>query len=223
MRRTCRLCWTRSRQPCAVWNDYADWPVPGAVATTVTLEPTEDNSIGALGLTRTREAKPIFESIVDDSSIDATVLAAATQSPNRLLYQTAALGAPLHISGIPSVSLRMSFNQPSAIVSAMLIDYKASGTQTIITRGWMDPQNRKSLSETFAIHPGSFYELEFELQPHDYAFAQGSRIGLMLLSTDRLFTLRPPKGAILTLDTTKSTLILPVVGGSEAFAAAAPN
>jgi X-Pro dipeptidyl-peptidase len=114
----------------------------------------------------------------------------------------------------------MSFNEPSAIVSAMLIEYRANGTRTIITRGWADPQNRKSLSETFAIHPGSPYEIAFELQPHDYVFAAGSRIGLMVLSTDRLFTLRPPPGAVLSLDTTKSALILPVVGGSAALAAA---
>lgn len=52
-------------------------------------------------------------------------------------------------------------------------------------------------------------------------FPAGSRIGLMLLSTDRLFTLRPP-GAELTLDTTKSSLLLPVVGGAAAFTAAVP-
>ena len=91
----------------------------------------------------------------------------------------------------------------------MLIEYKANGTQTIVTRGWANPQNRKSLWEKFAIHPGSFYELAFELQPHDYVFPPESRIGLMLLSTDRLFTLRPPPGAVLTLDTTKSALSLP--------------
>ena len=162
---------------------------------------------------------PELETIVDDSSIDATALAAASASPNRLIYQTAALTAPVHVSGIPSVSLRLSFNQPSAIVSAMLVEYRANGTRKIVTRGWADPQNRKSLSETHAIHPGSPYDIEFELQPHDYVFQAGSRIGLMLLSTARLFTLRPPPGAVLTLDTTKSTLSLPVVGGAAAFAA----
>ena len=203
-----------------VWTDYADWPVPGAEATTFSLTPTGDNSIGALGLESTRQGKPVFELIVDDSSIDATVLAAAATSPNRLIYQTAPLAAPVHISGIPSVALRMAFNAPSAIVSAMLIEYRSNGTRSIITRGWADPQNRKSLWETFAIHPGTFYEIDFELQPHDYVFQTGSRIGLMLLSTDRLFTLRPPQGAVLTLDTTKSTFNLPVVGGAAAFTAA---
>jgi X-Pro dipeptidyl-peptidase len=203
----------------AVWADYADWPVPGATATTLNLGPSGDNSVGHLGLERTRKGNPVFETIVDNSAIDATVLAAAEQSPHRLIYKTASLTAPLHMSGVPSVSLRMSFNKPAAIVSAMLIEYRANGTRTIVTRGWADPQNRKSLSETFAIQPGAPYEIAFELQPHDYVFTAGSRLGLMLLSSDRLFTLRPPPGTELTLDTTKSILSLPIVGGTEAFAA----
>ena len=206
----------------SVWTDYDDWPVPGAVQTTISLAPSGDNTVGGLQLASTRNATPVLEVIVDNSAIDATVLAAAPQSPHRLIYQSAPLTAPVHISGIPSVSLRMSFNEPAAIVSAMLIEYRGNGTTAIITRGWADPQNRKSLSETFAIHPGTPYDIEFELQPHDYVFPAGSRIGLMVLSTDRLFTLRRPPGAELTLDTTKSALFLPVVGGAAAFGAAVP-
>jgi X-Pro dipeptidyl-peptidase len=68
------------------------------------------------------------EKIVDDSSIDATVLVAAAQSPNRLVYRTEVLTQPVHISGIPSVSLNLSFNRPAAIVSAIVVDYRADGT-----------------------------------------------------------------------------------------------
>jgi X-Pro dipeptidyl-peptidase len=148
------------------------------------------------------------------------VLAAAAQSPHRLVYQSDPLTAPLHISGIPAVSLLLSFNQPAAIVSALVVDYKANGTRTIVTRGWADAQNRKSISETHAVKPGSPYEIAFELQPHDYVFQPGSRVGIVLLSSERLFTMRPPPGVELTLDTTKSTVTLPVVGGAAAFAAA---
>ena len=76
------------------------------------------------------------------------------QSPHRLIYQTAPLTTPVHISGIPSVALRMSFNEPAAIVSAMLIEYRANGTRTIITRGWADPQNRKSTVRDVCDSPG---------------------------------------------------------------------
>ena len=204
-----------------VWVDYADWPVPGAAATT--LNPTAGdapNGIGHLGLERPKPGRGIVEVIVDDSSIDATALAADPNSPNRLVYRSRPLVAPVHISGMPAVSLRLSFSKPAAIVSAMLIDYRADGTTTIVTRGWADPQNRQSLSKTAAIDPGAFYTITFELQPHDYVFQPGSRVGLMLLSSDRLFTQRPAPGTRLTLQTTRSTFMLPVVGGAKAFATA---
>jgi X-Pro dipeptidyl-peptidase len=118
------------------------------------------------------------------------------------------------------VSLRLSFNRPAAIVSAMLVDYKPAGTPTIVTRGWADPQNRESIRKTTPVVPGTVYTIAFELQPHDYVFQAGSRVGLVLLSSDRLFTLRPPPGTELTVHTAESTLILPIVGGGVALGAA---
>jgi X-Pro dipeptidyl-peptidase len=69
---------------------------------------------------------------------------AAASSPHRLIYQTEPLKAPVHLSGVPSVSLRLAFDKPAAIVSAMLVDSKAAGAPFIITRGWAHPQNRDS-------------------------------------------------------------------------------
>jgi X-Pro dipeptidyl-peptidase len=57
--------------------------------------------------------------------------------------------------------------------------------------------------------------ISFELQPHDYLFQPASRIGLMLYSSDQLFTQYPPPGTRLTLETALSTLSLPVVGGAS--------
>jgi X-Pro dipeptidyl-peptidase len=158
-----------------------------------------------------------LETIIDDSSIDATVLIAAAQSPNRLVYQTAALTAPVHMSGIPWVSLNLRFDQPAAVVSAAVVDYRQDGTVRLVTRGWADPQNHKSVWRTKRIKPMKEYEIDFELQPHDYEFQVGSRIGLVVLSTDRLFTMRPPAGTKLFLDTRESNAFLPIVGGARAL------
>jgi predicted acyl esterase len=158
-----------------------------------------------------------LETIIDDSSIDANVLIAATQSPNRLVYQTAALTAPVHMSGIPWVSLNLRFDQPAAVVSAAIVDYRQDGTVRLVTRGWADPQNHQSIWRTRRIKPMKEYEIDFELQPHDYEFQAGSRIGLVVMSTDRLFTLRPPAGTKLFLDTRDSNAFLPIVGGARAL------
>ena len=161
-----------------------------------------------------------LETVIDDSSIDANVLIAAAQSPHRLVYQTAELTAPVHMSGIPRVSLELRFDQPAAVVSAAVVDYRADGTARLVTRGWADPQNHESIWRTSPIKPGREYKIEFELQPHDYEFQAGSRIGLVVMSTDRLFTLRPPAGTTLKLDTHASKAVLPIVGGAGALATA---
>jgi X-Pro dipeptidyl-peptidase len=220
------------------WVDYENWPAPGARTATFSLAAAaQDNAIGGLILDRnshhhkeprgdrdddddrhrSRHKPRVLETIVDDSSIDAIALIAAPQSPNRLVYQTPALTAPLHMSGIPWVSLDLTFDQPAAVVSAAIVDYRADGTVRLVTRGWADPQNHRSKWRTSRIKPFEDYEIEFELQPHDYEFQVGSRIGLVVMSTDRLFTLRPPAGTKLMLDIRASSAYLPIVGGASAL------
>ena len=91
----------------------------------------------------------------------------------------------------------------------------------IITRGWADPQNHRSLTESEPLVPGRFYELDFTLQPDDQIIPVGQRIGLMIFSSDRDFTLWPEKGTELTVDLGATSLELPVVGGAAAFKRAA--
>ena len=207
------------------WVDYADWPVAAPTPTSFSMWPVGDNTAGELTLfdknapPRQLPENPA-ETIVDNSALDANVLIAAAQSPHRLVYKSAALTAPVHMSGIPEVSLALSFDQPAAVVSAMVVDYRADGTVRLVTRGWADPQNRNSMSRTDAVLPGEEYAIRFELQPHDYQFAAGSRIGIVVMSSDRLFTLRPPPGTTLTLEARFSRAFLPIVGGTEAMAAA---
>jgi X-Pro dipeptidyl-peptidase len=90
-------------------------------------------------------------------------------------------------------------------------------TDNVITRGWADPQNYRSLTESEPLVPGQFYDLAFELQPDDQVIAAGEQIGLMIFSSDRDFTLWPAPGTELTVDLDATLVTLPLVGGSEAL------
>ena len=199
------------------WVEYASWPVPGAAPVSLSLLAPAPGEEGRLVLGSPSRARSA-ESFTDNAAIDADALAAAATSPHRLLYQTGTLSAPVHVSGIPEVSLRVSFGAPAAILSAMLIDYRTSGKPFIVSRGWADPQNRESIEKTTAVVPGQAYTMRFELQPHDYVFPPGSRIGLMVLSSDQLFTQRPPPGTTITLQASESSFTVPIVGGRQALA-----
>ncbi|MFS1301977.1 Xaa-Pro dipeptidyl-peptidase [Streptosporangium longisporum] len=83
----------------------------------------------------------------------------------------------------------------------------------IITRGWIDVRNRHSASRTDLLREGRFYNFGFDLQPNDHVFKAGHRIGVVLLSTDRDFTLRLPPGTGVSVEPARTSVRLPLVGG----------
>ena len=64
----------------------------------------------------------------------------------------------------------------------------------MVTRGWLDPQNRTSPSRSERVRPGERYDLRSDLQPDDHVFKAGNRIGLVVVSTDHDYTIRPNPG-----------------------------
>jgi len=145
-------------------------------------------------------------------------LANAASSDARLIYQTAPLAGPIRISGTPTVSLRVAFDRPRANLTAALVSYPPSGEATILTRGWIDPANRNSDWADATVRPGKSYRLNVDMQPKDIVVPAGHRLALMVISSDRDFTIRPAPGTRVTLDLSSSTFTLPVVGGSSTLA-----
>src|SRR5882757_911644 len=192
---------------------YAEWP--DRATRDVSLHSTA-GAPGAGGLTL-RSASRTTETLTDDATVTAQTSADAATSNVRLLYETPALTRNVRISGTPWVSLRMAFSKPRANLTAVLVDYPPSGPATILTRGWLDPQNRYSANVSAPIKPGTFYDLHFDLQPKDSVVIAGHRIGVMILSSDQEATIRPAPGTQLTMDLRHSDVELPIVGGAGAL------
>ncbi|MFM7321661.1 MAG: X-prolyl-dipeptidyl aminopeptidase, partial [Armatimonadota bacterium] len=57
-------------------------------------------------------------------------------------------------------------------------------------------------------------------QPDDQIVPAGKRLALMILSSDRDFTLWPKAGTALTVDLLSTRIQLPIVGGAAALRAA---
>ncbi|MFW5947151.1 MAG: CocE/NonD family hydrolase C-terminal non-catalytic domain-containing protein, partial [Gemmatimonadota bacterium] len=161
------------------------------------------------------------ETLVDNVSFAGDVLAAAEWTDHRLLYATPELARPVHISGTAEVTVRLAASEPAVNLSVWLVSLPWQGrgptTDDVITRGWADPQNRASLRESEPLVPGRFYDVTFTLQPDDQVIPAGERIGLMIFSSDRDFTLWPRPGAELTVDLGGTSVTLPVVEGVEAL------
>ncbi|MCD8363829.1 MAG: Xaa-Pro dipeptidyl-peptidase [Lachnospiraceae bacterium] len=120
----------------------------------------------------------------------------------------------LRISGTVKVCFRAALDQPTAILSAMLVDLgedrritaeqkenadhsftfaleETPSPYKVITRGWMNAQNRSCNYSKETIREGKFYDYELELVPMDYRVKAGHRLGLILYGTDAEATPRP--------------------------------
>ena len=105
-----------------------------------------------------------------------------------------------------------------------------AGSHTgLIARGWADMQNYRSLTAGGDYHsqlageklaPGKFYDLTFDLEPDDEFVPAGKQLAVMIMSSDREFTLWPKPGTALTIDLAHSSFTIPIVGGVRALNAA---
>lgn len=198
---------------------YADFPNPEA--TMVTLYPNPGgHSSGALTLSPNKT--DAIEIISDDYRISAAELAMNAESEHRLIYTTPVLKKDIHLSGTPKVHLNVAASKKAVNLSVYLValpwvEQKGRPiTDNLITRGWADPQNI-SLRKSHPLIPGEFVAVSFDLMPDDQIIPQGTKIGLMIFSSDSDFTLRPQPGTRLSVDLDGSYISLPVVGGQAAY------
>ncbi|MEV4563884.1 Xaa-Pro dipeptidyl-peptidase [Nonomuraea sp. NPDC049419] len=84
----------------------------------------------------------------------------------------------------------------------------------IVARGWIDVQNRDSLSQAKPLTPGTYGTVKWLTLPQDYTFRKGHRIGLIVAGTDGTYTGEQGTGANVTLDLTKSSVSVPFVLGT---------
>lgn len=199
---------------------YPDYPHPNAEM--VKLYPTKGgNTLGGLSLKKTK--KQGKETAIDDYTVSGSQLASSPSSEHRLLYVTPRLQQDIHISGTPKIAIKVASSKPAVNLSVWLVslpwngDAKAKITDNVITRGWADPQNYKSLTESKPLQPGKFYEMKFELMPDDQIIPAGQQIGVMIFCSDQEYTLHPKPGTELTVDLDETTLTLPVIDGKESF------
>lgn len=199
---------------------YKDYPNPEAKDVTLYLTSGAPKAGGLSTSKTTNQGKEI---VIDNYSFNGTALAKAEITKHRLIYVTPKLTKDIHISGVPKVTVKLASNKPAVNLSVWLVSLpwnegrRTKITDNIITRGWADPQNHKSLTESKPLKPGKFYDVTFNLQPDDQIIKAGQQIGLMIFSSDKEFTLHPKPGTELTVDLDGTSLTLPVVDGINEF------
>ncbi|HEX5741692.1 MAG TPA: CocE/NonD family hydrolase [Pilimelia sp.] len=190
------------------WKRFSDWPDPAAKAVTYQLGATDAGKPGTLS-TGT-PAGTTAQSFTDQGR-GATVTNLIADGNNardgRLVYLSAPMSGNKRITGRARVTLKVAVeNKTAANLTVALVAYDSRGAATHLTRGWADPQNAASLEKGTPLTPGQPVTVTFDLEPQDRAIGSGKRLGLVVLSTDSDYTLRPPGGTKLRVDPAGSTV-----------------
>ena len=88
------------------------------------------------------------------------------------------------------------------------LPFKEAG-QRVITKGYLNLQNRNDLLQVEPVTPGEWMEFDFELQPTIYKLEKGATLRLVLYTTDFEITVRDQTDYQLTIDVAQSSLHLP--------------
>jgi X-Pro dipeptidyl-peptidase len=195
---------------------YKEYPNPEAKSVTFYVQA---GAPGIGSLSTNNSTSKGTETLVDNYAFSGETLAQEANSTHRLLYVSQTLQEDVHISGVSTITIKAASSKPAVNLSVYLVslpwnkDRSSKITDNIITRGWADLQNYKSLRESAPLKPGKFYEMTFSLQPDDQIIKKGQQIGLLIFSSDANYTLLPKPGTELTIDLKETSITIPIVGG----------
>ena len=130
-----------------------------------------------------------------------------TQNAHSLSFDLETMKEDTRFAGRAKVSFRARIQQPTAILSAMLVEKgkqvrltsNLEGNENrsftfkmeekpsdyfVITRGWMNAQNRLNNYSKEAIDPDTWYTYSFDFVSNDYTIPKGHTLSLILYGMD---------------------------------------
>ena len=119
--------------------------------------------------------------------------------------------------GITTLTTRSCWGDSTAGDSACYLDTAADTEQvgyTIFSRGWADLGHYAGLNSTATITPNTSYTITFNLAGTDHVVPAGHRLALIVAGTDNGLILPPSTKPTVTVDLSRSSLQLPLVGGT---------
>ncbi|MEU3342152.1 CocE/NonD family hydrolase [Streptomyces sp. NPDC006668] len=129
---------------------------------------------------------------------------------------SAPLTERVEILGRPRVRLRLDSSTPRAHVIARVCDVAPDGSSTLVTRGVLNLLARHGRDKAVEWTPGTYEDVEFELNATGYAFPPGHRIRVAVSDTYWPWVWPHGERGELTLLPAHSALVLPVrVPGEE--------
>lgn len=156
-----------------------------------------------------------------------------TQNAHSLSFDLETMKEDTRFAGRAKVSFRARIQQPTAILSAMLVEKGKQVRLTpnldgdenhsfvfkmeekpsdyfVITRGWMNAQNRLNNYSKEAIDPDTWYTYSFDFVSNDYTIPKGHTLSLILYGMDVDQTQLPFVVTEIEVDTTSIVCDCPI-------------
>ena len=131
-------------------------------------------------------------------------------SKGLLSAQLLDFGPAKRLSPIPGMVSRNSLDNGRYYAQENLTELPFTETPyRLITKGFINLQNRTDLLTVEAVTPNHWMTLRWELQPTIYKLKKGDKLRLVLYTTDFECTVRDNSEWQISLDLSQSQLILP--------------
>ena len=153
---------------------------------------------------------PIEEDLHLNGKAHLHLLLQSSTNKGLLSAQLMELGSKKYLQPYPAVlSVRTLDNGRYHMIDNLTeLPFKEAG-QRVITKGYLNLQNRHDLLQVEPVTPGEWMEFDFELQPTIYKLEKGTTLRLVLYTTDFEITVRDQTDYQLTIDLANSRLTLP--------------
>lgn len=154
---------------------------------------------------------------LDDGALTETEMLEGTCGPRCARLDLPVRG-PAQFIGRPRLHLRATVDQPSTHLAATLVDVAADGSETVVTRGWLNARYRDGLEKGTDVPAGKPLDYTLELVDKDWVLADGHQLAVYLSSSSTDWVLSDERRANVSIDLAASSLELPVDGPEPAVA-----
>ncbi|MGW0185917.1 Xaa-Pro dipeptidyl-peptidase [Streptomyces sp. NPDC003362] len=207
---------------------------PGTGTETFTDDPAHDETDWAAHIHRPTPDKagfttgPLTRDLRLSGSSKVTVTATPTTSSAHLSAVLVDLGPDTirdyaaEGEGITTLTDRTCWGASTSGDSACFKETAADTADvdyTIVSRGWADLGNHSSATGA-PLTPGKPYTITLDLAATDHVVPRGHRLALIVAGTDKDLVEPPASTPTLTLDLSRTSARVPLVGGAPAFARA---
>jgi X-Pro dipeptidyl-peptidase len=195
----------RTKGGASTWTQSTAWPPPG----TATLDLHLHRALVTSNGVPTKEAGTLSTQPANDGVWNWVDTGHATEEASlrdplnenghgyySLYYKSAPLAHDVRLAGSAVLDTWVNTTAPGSTLTPLLVEVLPDGTLSLVERGFLNLDYRGGLDKADPMAPNSWGHARVTFLPQDYTFAAGSRIGLIVQSSNTVWALPGAAGPV---------------------------